>query len=72
MRSKILIKLLILLMISTSTISCSRLSQSTKKTPGQVLSVSLKTGDIAPFNGVLVESEMFKILIKATTKDDCK
>ena len=48
--------------------SCERLKTSTKKTPKPVLSVVLRAGEVAPFNGILVGDEDFKILLKAATR----
>jgi len=71
LKSKILITLLILATISISTLSCGTSKTNTIKTPEPIHSISLKAGDPAPFNGTLIDGEMFKVLLKAVTKE-CK
>ena len=70
-KSKILVALSILAMISISTLSCATSKPSSKKTPEPVHSIALKQGDPAPFNGTLIDGEMFKILMTVATKE-CK
>lgn len=43
--------------------------KSTKTVERPTLSKTMRAGDIAPFNGILLGDEDFKILLRAATKD---
>ena len=47
------------------------LKKDTKENQREIRSAVLRAGETVPFNGVLVDVESFKILLKASTKE-CK